>query len=389
MFCSSVSNLVIAIAFCSLNTLAAQCTAPALLNAQENIWKSRALHPTSLYQQKIQEAITAIKDEELKIQASRVADFGTFTWIKSLEDIRAISSIADEVPCDEILGLVLDHLPYKNAAPDGSSPPYDAYTEDEYKSFYIEPLATVIKAHPTTAFAVVVEPGAFPQYFNASTGSTISVHSMNLLRSYRANIPVALQGLNLPNAIFYLDAGHSNSLDWSYLRNHTADLFAEMYNISGRPAQMRGFATNVGNWNGWDLSPGEFAHTEDSRDIRPSNEKNFIHILSSTLQARGLSMHAILDTSRNGVIGLRYSWDEWCNVDGAGLGVRPSAETGDDAVDAFVWVKRPGESDGVSSERGGDEVGCAARSAFRPAPERDDWFQWFFEMLVRNAKPNL
>lgn len=100
--------------------------------------------------------------------------------------------------------------------------------------------------------------------------------------------------------------------------------------------------------------------------------------------------HAVLDTSRSGVMGLRWFWDEWCNVEGAGLGARPSAETGDDdTLDAFVWVKRPGESDGVSSERGGDEVGCAAKTAVRPAPERDVWFQGFFEMLVRNAHPKL
>lgn len=143
------------------------------------------------------------------------------------------------------------------------------------------------------------------------------------------------------------------------------------------------------------LAPGEFARADDSRDIRPGNEKNFIRILASALQARNTSTsvpvpaHAILDTSRNGVSGLRYTWDEWCNVNGAGLGVRPGTETGDEYLDAFVWVKRPGESDGVSSERGGDAVDCAALSALRPAPERDEWFQWFFEMLVRNAHPEL
>ncbi|GAW14168.1 hypothetical protein ANO14919_035620 [Xylariales sp. No.14919] len=389
MFYSPASSLAIAIALYSFNALAAQCTARALLNAQENIWKSRILHPTSLYRLKVEEAVTAINDEHLKSQASKVADFGTFTWIKSVDDIQVISSVVDEVPCNEILGLVLDNLPYKNAGPDGSSPEYDVGTEDGYRTLFIDPLAATIKAHPNTAFAVVVEPGAFPQYFNATTAPTPSAHERNLARSYSVNIPVALKGLNLPNAILYLDTGHSNSLDWSRLRNSTADAIAEICEVAGRPTQLRGFATNVGNWNAWDLAPGEFARADDSRDIRPSNEKNFIRILSAALSTRGMPAHAILDTSRNGVSGLRYTWDEWCNVNGAGLGVRPSAETADDAVDAFVWAKRPGESDGVSSERGGDAVGCAARSALRPAPERDVWFQWFFEMLVRNAKPKL
>jgi cellulose 1,4-beta-cellobiosidase len=142
--------------------------------------------------------------------------------------------------------------------------------------------------------------------------------------------------------------------------------------------------------------PGEFANADDSRDIRPANEQRFVHILASALQRRGLpayATHAVLDTSRNAVSGLRYSWDEWCNVNGAGLGVRPSGQTGDEVLDAFVWVRRPGESDGASENDGGSvegEVnGCTAKSAVRPAPARDVWFQGFFEMLVRNARPAL
>lgn len=33
---------------------------------------------------------------------------------------------------------------------------------------------------------------------------------------------------------------------------------------------------------------------------------------------------------------------------GAGLGTRPTTDTGNDLIDAIVWVKPPGESDGTS-----------------------------------------
>jgi len=83
------------------------------------------------------------------------------------------------------------------------------------------------------------------------------------------------------------------------------------------------------------------------------------------------------------------------------LGRRPGAadprKEGDDILDAFVWVKRPGESDGASSadgedgktdkDKNGDGKGCTAPSAMRPAPERFAWFQEAFEMLVANARP--
>ncbi|KAI1735858.1 glycoside hydrolase family 6 protein [Xylaria scruposa] len=388
----SLATTALALTLCSKYAQATKCTIPAVLDVQENVWENRTLHPTSLYRLKVERAVAAIKDEELKEQASRVADFGTFVWMKTPDDIQVIPSVAEEVPCNEVLGLVLDNLPYKVPPPNSPSPDYDPKTADDYSSLYLETLAKEIKAHPSVAFAVIIEPSAFPQYFNATISPTPSKEEGNLIRSYSSNIPVALNKLNLPNVILYLDVGHSNSLDWAWHRNGTADAIVEIYNAARRPAQLRGFATNVANWNAWDLAPGEFARADDSRDVRPSNEKNFQRIISSALQTRGMpdtATHAILDTSSNGVMGLRWYWDEWCNIDGAGLGVRPNAETGDDTLDAFVWVKRPGESDGVSSERGGDEVGCAAKSAVRPAPERNVWFQGFFEMLVRNAHPKL
>lgn len=34
--------------------------------------------------------------------------------------------------------------------------------------------------------------------------------------------------------------------------------------------------------------------------------------------------------------------------EGAGLGIRPTTDTGNTLIDAIVWVKPPGESDGTS-----------------------------------------
>jgi hypothetical protein len=46
--------------------------------------------------------------------------------------------VADEVPCGEILGLVLDNLPYKDAASNISGLEYDPNTAISYQSLYIE-----------------------------------------------------------------------------------------------------------------------------------------------------------------------------------------------------------------------------------------------------------
>lgn len=58
--------------------------------------------------------------------------------------------------------------------------------------------------------------------------------------------------------------------------------------------------------------------------------------------------HFVVDTSRNGLGPLLGTDDpeSWCNPPGRALGPRPTADTGEPLVDAFYWMKWPGESDG-------------------------------------------
>jgi endoglucanase len=53
----------------------------------------------------------------------------------------------------------------------------------------------------------------------------------------------------------------------------------------------------------------------------------------------------VIDTSRNGA-GPTDDPMYWCNPSGRALGAAPTTATGNGNVDAFLWVKRPGESDG-------------------------------------------
>ena len=66
----------------------------------------------------------------------------------------------------------------------------------------------------------------------------------------------------------------------------------------------------------------------------------------------------VVDTSRNG-LGAAAP-DAWCNPPGRALGATPTPHTGDRLVDAFLWIKRPGESDG--SCNGGPPAGTWWRS---------------------------
>jgi endoglucanase len=77
--------------------------------------------------------------------------------------------------------------------------------------------------------------------------------------------------------------------------------------------------------------------------------------------------HFVVDTSRNGNGPLP---GVWCNPPGRALGTPPTTETGEPVVDAYLWIKRPGESDGTCE--GG------------PAAGR--WWPEYALGLARNAK---
>jgi endoglucanase len=55
--------------------------------------------------------------------------------------------------------------------------------------------------------------------------------------------------------------------------------------------------------------------------------------------------HFIIDTSRNGQNAT--SAGNWCNPTGQRVGPSPTTHTGNPLVDAFLWIKTPGESDGT------------------------------------------
>lgn len=118
----------------------------------------------------------------------------------------------------------------------------------------------------------------------------------------------------------YIDAGHP---DWV----STADMATRLQAANVSAAD--GFALNVSNFYTTDenISYGE--------------------AISALIGGK----HFIIDTSRNG----NGSNGEWCNPSGRSLGENPTTTTGNTLVDAFLWVKPPGESDGTCN--GGPSAG--------------------------------
>jgi endoglucanase len=137
------------------------------------------------------------------------------------------------------------------------------------------------------------------------------------------------------------------------------------------------------------------------------------------------STHYVIDTSRNGdgpdsmqqyagapynqsasVIGT-LAGGNWCNPPQSGLGLRPTASTGVPLLDAYLWIKTPGQSDGQCDSAGGvrawdytayTQSGWpatgSAQALFDPLwglndPAAGDWFPQQALQLAQLANPAL
>lgn len=101
----------------------------------------------------------------------------------------------------------------------------------------------------------------------------------------------------------------------------------------------------------------------------------------------------VIDTSRNG----QGPWtptasypdaQDWCNPPDRGLGLRPTADTGNPLIDAYLWIKIPGESDGECT-RGLGPTGTVDPEWGIVDPPAGVWFPEMALDLVHNANPPL
>ena len=214
-----------------------------------------------------------------------------------------------------------------------------------------------------------------------------------------------------PNASIYLDAGHSA---W-----HSVGDMAKRL-VAGGVQDVQGFFLNVSNyrWTNHEVKFGTwiseciaFANNPEEGGWRlghydwcasqyyPASVDDFsTWHLTDEWYAANLghavpTAHFVVDTSRNG----QGPWtppanhpagdpQDWCNPPDRGLGYRPTANTGLPLVDAYLWIKIPGQSDGQCYRWTSGPLDPVRGMQDPPAG------QWFPEMaleLVRYANPPL
>ena len=138
----------------------------------------------------------------------------------------------------------------------------------------------------------------------------------------------------------------------------TPDLQQERLNLihdAVRVLKAKGAAVYIDAGHARWVPPGEMANRLNRAGIADANGfslniSNFlgtaVNITYGTEVSRRVGgKHFIIDTSRNGQN--LTSAGNWCNPKGQRLGTAPTTRTGNPLVDAYLWIKTPGESDGT------------------------------------------
>ena len=218
----------------------------------------------------------------------------------------------------------------------------------------------------------------------------------------------------------YLDAAHGGWLGWS---NNLSQFLKVVTSLKFDITAIRGFSTNVANYQPvgtmceWQSTDGitnsyclNSEHQSDPCCADPcklesqfnpaNNELNYINSISHQIKTfvPDYTPHFIIDTGRNGQTNMRSSCSNWCNVRGAGIGVFPASITPfSDVLDAFFWLKTPGESDGCSEmlpngspcprydSMCGSVDSIGSINSEPRAPEAGAWFLYQIQQLASNG----
>ncbi|PZF09915.1 hypothetical protein DEI98_11220 [Curtobacterium sp. MCLR17_034] len=267
-----------------------------------------ARQPTAVNQAGLRERqARADGDTQTAEQIAVIADQPIATWLTNTSRAETRSTIRSVVSTAEQRGgtpvFVLYNIPDRDCGSYSKGG-----TEDDA---YLPWVRSAVRAMAGSHAVVLVEPDSIAQVQNCER---LRDERLPLLRK-------AVDALTGHGLTVYLDGGNENRVltatmaDW--LRQAGVD-------------EVQGFFTNVSNF------------------YRVDQERAYADELADAI---GGDPHFVIDVSRNG-----QGWrGTWCNPEGAGLGQEPHVTGGSTRLDALLWVKTPGLSDGTCN--GGPAAG--------------------------------
>ncbi|MGP3633513.1 glycoside hydrolase family 6 protein [Streptomyces sp. 24-1644] len=227
------------------------------------------------------------------------------------DEVKGVTEAAEKADREAL--LVLYNIPHRDCGQFSKGGASDGNT---YRAW----LENVAKGIGDRRATVILEPDALLHLVDGCTPQEFHEERYDLLKG-------AVQRLKQqPGTTVYVDAGNAG---WQ-----SPDALFEPLQRAG-VGEADGFAVNVSN----------FQTTAASTDF------------GKRLSAKVGNKPFVIDTSRNGN-GPYDGGDpaeNWCNPPGRALGETPTTRTGDDLIDAYLWIKRPGESDGNC--KGGPNAG--------------------------------
>ncbi|MGW2684083.1 glycoside hydrolase family 6 protein [Streptomyces sp. NPDC001414] len=388
---------------------------------------------------------------------SRISNQPTGVWLDRIAAIAGTGSsmglrahldaaLAQKGSGEEVVQLVVYDLPGRDCSALASNGELGPTDIDKYKTQFIDPIATILADPKYAALRIVttIEIDSLPNLVT-NTGSrataTANCDTMLANGNYVKGVGYALAKLGaIPNVYNYLDAGHHGWLGWDDNFAPSANIFKQAATSEGATvADVAGFITNTANYSALKENNFTVNDTVNGTTVRQSkwvdwnryvDELSFAQAFRTQLVSVGFNsgIGMLIDTSRNGwggsarpagpgattsvdtyVDGGRYDRrihiGNWCNQSGAGLGERPQASPAT-GIDAYVWMKPPGESDGSSTAIANDEGkgfdrmcdptytgnarnGNSLSGALPNAPLSGHWFSAQFQQLMANAYPPL
>jgi cellulose 1,4-beta-cellobiosidase len=258
--------------------------------------------PNSYYASEVHTLAIPSLTGSMVAKASAVAKVPSFQWLDrnvtvdtlfsgTLADIRAANKAGANPPYAGI--FVVYDLPDRDCAAAASNGEWAIANGGaaNYRG-YIDRIRQLIQQYSDIRILLVIEPDSLA---NMVTNMGVAKCS-NAAATYKELTKYAIQQLNLPNVAMYLDAGHAGWLGWPANLQPAVDMFATLYKDAGKPAAVRGLATNVANYNAWNISsPPSYTSPNPNYD-----EIHYVQAMSPLLNAAGFNAHFITDTGRSG-----------------------------------------------------------------------------------------
>ncbi|MBN1172504.1 MAG: glycoside hydrolase family 6 protein [Micromonosporaceae bacterium] len=392
---------------------------------------------------------------------SKIANQPTGVWLDTIDSIEAPEGSGYETSLaghldNAVAGgytaiqFVIYNLPGRDCAALASNGELGPEEIDRYKTEYIDPIASIMgnSKYANLRIINIIEIDSLPNLIT-NTGSreqaTPECDVMKANGNYVTGVQYALSKLYaLGNTYNYIDAAHHGWIGWDDNFGSSAELFASTAKgATGGVETVAGFITNTANYSALQEPYLKITASVGGTSVRESDwvdwnkyvdELSFAQAFRTKLVSSGFKSNIgmLIDTGRNGWggsarptkvststdlntyvddsrIDRRIHAGNWCNQSGAGIGERPKAAPAS-GIDAYVWIKPPGESDGSSSliptgpdnpggkgfdrmcdptYEGNSRNGNSESGALPNSPVSGAWFSAQFKELMKNAYPAL